>query len=183
MLRMEHAQQLVFLNDQKCGWCNGCSRAHPDRLARHAALAKKIARAKHRDHRFLSGPIHHGEFHAALLDIHDAIRGLTLRVNWFASPKIRNFSRHTCGIEKGLRVERAVPSIFFVFAWFHIQMEPPLQGRSTPDSSLPRRFLPELYKREQSTVLMAFCQLCSILHRRQNAGVGICMASLMDCVL
>src|SRR5438876_4459918 len=79
MLCMEYAQQLVFLNHEKCGWCNGCSRPHPNRLARHAALAKKITWAKHRDYRFSSGSVYHGKFHASPLDVHDAIRSLALR--------------------------------------------------------------------------------------------------------
>src|SRR5579864_3634553 len=107
MLCMEYAQQFVFLHDEKCGWRNGGSRPHPDRLACHAALAKKVSRTEHRDYRFFSGPIHHGELHAALLDVHDAIRSLTLRVNRFASPEFGNFSRHSCSIEEDLRVERA----------------------------------------------------------------------------
>jgi len=84
MLCMEHAQHLVFLNDQKRGGCSGCSRAHPNHLARHAALSKKVTRAKHRDHRFLAGPIHNGKFHAALLDVHDAISSIALREDRFS---------------------------------------------------------------------------------------------------
>src|ERR1700687_5623279 len=166
MLCVEHAQQLVFFDDQKRGRRNRCSRAHPDRLARHASLAKKIARAKHRDYRFLSGPIHHREFHPALLDVHDALRRLTLRVNRFASPKFRNCSCHSSGIQKGLRVKRAGLSIFLEFFWFHIQVEAPSPyGRSTAAPTLPRRFLPELYKKRQSTVLnklyVDFVQYCT----------------------
>src|SRR5713226_10068795 len=139
MLRVEYAQQFVFLNDEKCGGGNGCSRAHPNRLARHAAFAKKVARAKHGDYRFFSGPIHHGEFYAPLLDVHHAIRGLTLRVDRFASPEICNFPRPSCGIEKVLRVERVGLSIFLVFFWFHIRMETPsLHGHSTAPLTLPR---------------------------------------------
>ncbi|MGB2677066.1 MAG: hypothetical protein WAN12_08300 [Candidatus Acidiferrum sp.] len=41
-----------------------------------------------------------------------AIRGLTLRVNRFASPNICNFSRHHAGIERNLRLERVALSIF-----------------------------------------------------------------------
>ena len=112
MLCMEYAQQLVFLNHEKCGWCNGCSRPHPNRLARHAALAKKITWAKHRDYRFSSGSVYHGKFHASPLDVHDAIRSLALRVDRFVSPKFCNFSRHAGGVEENLRVERVDLSIF-----------------------------------------------------------------------
>src|ERR1051325_8749117 len=125
MLCMEFAQQFVFLHDQKCGWCNGRGSAHPNRLARHASLAKKITRAKHRDHRFSSGTIYNREFHAPLLDVHYALRGLTLRVNRFAPPKFCNFSRYSRGVEENLRVERVDPSILLLFVWFHIQAEAP----------------------------------------------------------
>src|SRR5579864_549776 len=111
MLCMEDAQQFIFLNDEKCGWCNGCSRPHANRLARHAALAKEITWAKHRDHRFSSGSVYHGEFHAALLDVHDAIRSLALRIDRFVSPKFCNFSRHPGGVEENLRVESVGLSI------------------------------------------------------------------------
>src|SRR6266850_652194 len=125
MLRVEHAQQFVFLNDEKCGWCNGRGRSHPNRLARHASLAKKVTWTKHGDYRFFPGPIHHGEFHTAPLHVHDALCGLSLRVNRFTSPVIDNFSRHSCGIEEDLRVERVDLSILLGLFRFHIQMETP----------------------------------------------------------
>jgi hypothetical protein len=51
-----------------------------------------------------------------------AIRGLTLRVNQFASPNICNFSRPHAGIERNLRIERVALSIFlelfgFLLKW------------------------------------------------------------------
>src|SRR5690242_14861482 len=98
MLGMEYAQQLVFVNHEKRGWCNGGSRPHANRLARHAALAKKITWAKHPDYCFSSGSVYHGEFHAAPLDVHDAIRSLALRVDRFVSAKFRDFSRHAGGV-------------------------------------------------------------------------------------
>jgi len=156
MFGVEHAQQLFFLDDKKGSRCNRCSCSHPDRLARHASLAKKVIRAKHRDDRFLSKPIHHGQFHAALLDVHYAVRSVALRVDWFAPAKFRNFSRHPCSTEKVLGAERVGVPIFLEFSWFHIQMETPaLYGRSTASLSLPKGFPPELSKRVQSTVFMA----------------------------
>src|SRR5713226_2743991 len=105
MLCVKSAQQFVFVDDQKSSRSNRRRRAHTYRLARHAPLAEKIIRTKHSDHGFFSGPINHGEFHATLLDIHDALRRLTLRVDGLASPKFRDFSRYPCRIEKHLRVE------------------------------------------------------------------------------
>jgi len=60
-----------------------------------------------------------------------AIRGLTLRVNRFASPNICNFSRHHAGIERNLRIERVALSIFleilgFLLKWKrHFQVSVP----------------------------------------------------------
>src|SRR6266436_5023355 len=163
MFRVEHAQQFVFLNDEKCGWCNGCSRAHPNRLARHASFAKKVTWTKHGDYRFFPGPIHHGEFHASLLHVHDGICSFSLRVNRFPSPIIFNFSRHPCGIEEDLWVERIDPSILLDCFRFHIQLETPsLHGRSTPALTLPRRLIPGLYNKGQSTALIALRRLSNL---------------------
>jgi len=116
MLGVEHAEHFVFLDDEDRGGRNGGSRAHADRLARHASLAKKVARTEHGDDGFLSGAIDHGELHAALLDVHDAIGGRSLRIDRFASAKFGNFSRHSGGIEEDLRVERLQLVGFFSFA-------------------------------------------------------------------
>jgi hypothetical protein len=78
MLGMEHAQQLIFLDHKKSGWRDGGGRAHPEGLARHASLAQKIARAEHRDDGFFSGPIHHRQFDAALLNVHHIVRCIAL---------------------------------------------------------------------------------------------------------
>src|SRR4029077_6369455 len=113
--------------------------------ARHAALAKKVSRAEHCDYRFFSGPIYHREFHATLLDVHDGIRSLTLRVNRFAPSKLCNFSRNSCGIEEDLRIECSASSILLYFSWSHIRVGmPSLHGCSTALSTLARRVLLEL---------------------------------------
>src|SRR5436309_14294825 len=93
MLCMEYAQQLVFLNHEKCGWCNGCSRPHPNRLARHAAFAKKTTWAKHRDYPSPPGSVYNGKFNASPLNLHAAIRTSAFRVDRSVSPKSCNFFR------------------------------------------------------------------------------------------
>src|SRR5205823_6026992 len=163
MLCMEYAQQFVFLHDQKCGWCDGRCSAHPNRLARHASLAKKITGAKHRDHRFSSGTIYNGEFHAALLDVHYALRSLTLRINRFAPPKFCNFSRYSPGVEENLRVERVDLSILLLFVWFHIQAETPSDsGVPSAMLTIPRSLPARLYKREQR----APWTVCNMKHEK-----------------
>src|SRR4029077_19341634 len=137
-------------------------RSHPDRLAGHAALAKKVSWAKHGDHRLFSGPIHHGEFYAALLDIHDAIRCFTLRVNRFASSKFCNFSRYPCGVEEHLRVERIGNSILGYLFGFHFLMEAPyLQDDSAPASNLTSRPLLKLSKRRHSEIRWFLPAVCN----------------------
>src|SRR5579859_1665320 len=131
MLGMEHSKQFVLLHNQDRGWCNGYRGAHPNRLASHTALAKKITWTKHRDYRFFSGSIHNGKLHASLLDVHDAIRSVSLRENRFVPSIFSNFSRNSSRFEKDLRVERAGLAIFLVVIWFHTQMrKQPLHGRS-----------------------------------------------------
>src|SRR5579859_7600311 len=167
MLGMEHSKQFVLLHNQNRGRCNGCRRSHPNRLASHAALAKKITWTKHRDYRFFSGSIHNGKFHPALLDVHDTISSIPLRENRFVPSIFSNFSRNSRRIEKDLRVERADLAIFLVVTWFHTRMrEPPLHGRSKPTCKIPRRFLLRLCKREQSAVFLIVCRRCAFQNRR-----------------
>ena len=156
MLCVQHAQQLIFSDDKQGSWRYGRSRAHAKRLARHASLAKKVSGAKHGNNGFLSGPVHHGKFHAAILDIHDGIRGVALRVDRFISPISNNFSLHPGGVEKDLRVEKVGLSILLSCIWFHIQIEAPTTARrSTPTSILPKGIPKKLYKSEQNMVWKA----------------------------
>ena len=151
MLGMEHAEQLVFLDDEKGGRCNRCSRGHASRLAGHAALAEEVAGAKHRDHCLLSRVIHHGQFHAAFLDVHDAISGVALRVDRFASPEVCDVPRYSRGIEKDLRVEGVNLSIFSQFLGLHIQVETPSNAVVAPRQfQITGRLLLGLCKRVQS---------------------------------
>src|SRR6266478_1700453 len=119
MFRMQDAQQFRFLNYKKSGWRNGASRAHADGLPGHASLAKKVGRAKHRNHGFLAGAIHHGQFHAALLDVHDGGSGFSLRVNGFAPAVVHYFSCHAGSVEKSLSIKLPDFSVILVFLWFH----------------------------------------------------------------
>jgi hypothetical protein len=103
---VEHAQQLVFMDDKKGEWCHGCCRAHPDRLPRPTSFAEEVRRAKHGDDGFLPGNIYNGKFHAALLDVHDRFRSITLESDGFPSAIFDNLSRQTRCRERlqGLRV-------------------------------------------------------------------------------
>src|ERR1700684_3609407 len=112
---MEHVQQFVLVDGKKGRRRNGSRRAHADRLTRHAALAKKVARTKHREHSHLARRANHREFYVALLDVHDALGRVTLTVNLLVFLKFSNLSCHTRSIAKGLRIER----LRFGFLNFH----------------------------------------------------------------
>src|ERR1700730_692760 len=148
MLGVEDPQQFVFLHHQKRGWSYGGCRAHPDGLARHASLAKKVAWAEHRHDGFLSGSVHHREFHSPLLDVHDSLRSFTLGVDGFTPAVFDDFSRHPCGIEKHSRTEGVAVSILSGFLWFHTQVGSPCgHGAPVPNFMLARGGPSKLYKR------------------------------------
>ena len=129
MLGMEHAQQLIFLDDKKGGRRYGAGRTHPDGLARHASFTKKIAGTKHRNDGFLAGTIHDRQFHAALLDVHHGLRGLALRVDGFTSSVVHHLSRHSRSIEEGPGIESGEGSVGFLKFHFHFELETPLRRR------------------------------------------------------
>ena len=62
-------------------WGNRGGRTHAKRLARQAALTKKVIWTQNRQDRFLADVVHNREFYAAFLDIHDSLGGITLRVD------------------------------------------------------------------------------------------------------
>jgi hypothetical protein len=130
MLRVEDAQQLFFLDDKKLGGRNGGGRAHANGLPRHASLPKKVGGTKHGNYGFLAGAIHHGQSHAALLDIHDRGRGFTLRVNGFALAVIHHFSRYTGGVEKILRIKQSGSAAIPELHGFHHQAESASRSRA-----------------------------------------------------
>src|SRR5580692_449549 len=133
MPRMEDTQQFVFIDGQKGSRCNGGSRTHAEGLPRHAALAKKIVRTKHRDHSSLTRPIHHGEFYVALLNVHDALGRITLTVNWLVFLKFSNSACHSRDTGGVFRVE----GFRLRFLDFHIGTE----NGATSIQRLLERFL------------------------------------------
>src|ERR1700682_3076632 len=105
MLRVQHAQQFVLVDNQNLRRRHCGRRAHPHRLARHASLAEEIIRTKHRNDSFLSRSVNDRKFHAALLHVHYALGWLTLRVDRFASRIFAYFSRNSTRIKKYLWIE------------------------------------------------------------------------------
>jgi hypothetical protein len=108
MLALKYAQHFFFFDDKDCRQCNGASCAHPERLVRHAALAKKIAWTKYRNNSFPACSVNNEEFHATLLNVHYAIRRITLREDGLGTPKFRDFSRQFYSVEHGPRVQGGI---------------------------------------------------------------------------
>src|ERR1700756_250245 len=162
MLCVKYAQKFVFVDDQKSGRRNRRPRAHTHRLPRHASFTKKVIRTKHGDHGFFSGPIDHGKFHATLLNIHNAVGRLTLRVDRLASAELSYFSRHSRGIEKHLRIERTNPLRFCGFPFQHTQVEKPLfEVRPQPLPSLTGGFPQNCPKRDTTLETRAWTEAAS----------------------
>ena len=97
---VEHANHLVFLNDEHGGRRNGGRSGHANGLARKAPFPEKIARPKNRHNGFFAGLIDHGEFYTAFLNIHDMLRGIALGEDGFLSSKFVYGSPQTGGVEK-----------------------------------------------------------------------------------
>ena len=85
VLRVEHANHLVFFNDEYGRGHNRNRGRHTNRLARNAPFSKKIARSKHRHNGFFANLINHSELHAAILNVHDSLGGISLREDSFFS--------------------------------------------------------------------------------------------------
>src|SRR6266849_6079791 len=106
VLLVQHANHLVFLNDQHGGSRNRGRRRHANGLARQAPFAKKIARSKDRHNGFLAGLIYYATLHTAFLNVHDSLRGIALPEDGFFSSKFRYLPPPTCGVEKHLHIKR-----------------------------------------------------------------------------
>jgi hypothetical protein len=83
-------------------------------LTRHTTLSKKVARTEKRHHRFFAALVDDCEFHAALLDVHHSVSGLSLGENRLSLSKRLNLPRYSDRLEINLRVK-----VVFLFG-FHI---------------------------------------------------------------
>src|ERR1700686_2071089 len=109
MLLVKHLEHLSFFNDQHSAGRSCRSRPDANGLTRQTAFAKKIPRSQDRHDGFLTNFIKNGQLHTALLYVHHALSGITLRIENRRSLKLLNFSRHTRRIEKSLSIENALP--------------------------------------------------------------------------
>src|SRR6202171_5692405 len=92
---VEHANHLVFLNDEQGGRRNRGRSRHANGLARKAPFPKKIARSKDRHNGFFPGLIDNSKLHTAFLNVNDTPRRITLREDVFVSSKLANLSPQT----------------------------------------------------------------------------------------
>ena len=82
-----------------------------------------------------------------------AIRGLTLRVNRFASRNICNFSRHHAGIERNLRIERVALCIFLELFGFLIKWKRHFQVGVPRPLPADQRHSSENYAKESNELI------------------------------
>ena len=102
---VEHANHLVFLNDEQGGRCNRGRSRHANGLARKAPFPKKIARSKDRHNGFFAGLIDHRKLHTAFLNVHDRLGGSALREDGFFFSKLVYLSPQTGRVEKQFHIE------------------------------------------------------------------------------
>ena len=102
---VEDSNHLVFLNDEHGGGRNYSGARHANRLPRKAAFAKEIAGPKDRYDGFFAGFINHSKFHAAVLNVHDRLRGIALREDGFFFLKCVYFSAQPGRVEEQFHIE------------------------------------------------------------------------------
>src|ERR1700687_1686176 len=102
---VEHANHLVFLDDQHGGRCNRGRRGHANGPARNAPFPQKIAMSKDRHNGFFARLVSNGELYTASLNVNHTRSTITLRVDLLRSSIFRNSSGHAGRIEKCLGIE------------------------------------------------------------------------------
>src|SRR5208337_777379 len=85
---MEHANHLVFLDNEYGGGRNRGCRSHANGLAGKTPFPQKIARSKDRHNGFSAGLIDHRKLHAAFLNVQHILGGIALRKDGFFSSKL-----------------------------------------------------------------------------------------------
>jgi hypothetical protein len=105
VLLVKHPEHFSLLNDQHGAGCNRSGRAHAKGLACQTAFAKEVAGSQNGDDSLFAGFTNHGELHAAFLQVHYTLGGITLRVDDLRSLKSFYFSQHPRRFEKSLGVE------------------------------------------------------------------------------
>ena len=102
---VEHGNQLVFLDDEHGGRCNGGRSRHANGLACDAPFLQKNARSKDRHNGFFARLVSNGELYTAFLNVNHTRSTITLRVDLLRSSIFHNSSGYTGRIEKGLGIQ------------------------------------------------------------------------------
>src|ERR1700730_15099453 len=105
MFSMQHANHLVFFNNEQSRGCNRARCPYSYRLTCHAPLTKKVTWPQNGDNRLFANFIDNSEFYSARLNVHHGRSGITMRVNDLSLFELFDFSRHPRRIEKGLGIE------------------------------------------------------------------------------
>ncbi len=102
---VQHANHLVFLDEEHGGRCNRGRRRHANGPARKAPFPQKIALSKDRHNGFFARLVNNGELYTAFLNVNHTRSTITLRVDLLRSSIFHNSSGYTGRIEKSLGIE------------------------------------------------------------------------------
>ena len=142
MLFVEHSKHFVFVYDKKSSGREGRGSSHADRLASHAALAKKIRGTKHRDDSFFTCAIHNREFYTPLLNVEDGGRIVTLSEDGLAAPIFHDSFGNPGRIEESLWVEGTWLLGFGILSLHGCAESQPLRSRVECKRTVPKNVLP-----------------------------------------
>jgi hypothetical protein len=84
---VEHANHLVFIDDEQRGGRNRARSCHANGFARKAPFPPEIARPKNPEDGFLARLVDDRKLCASFLDVHDMLGGIALPENDFFVPK------------------------------------------------------------------------------------------------
>ena len=104
---VQHANHLVFLDEEHGGRGNRGRRRHANGPAGNAPFPQKIALSKDRHNGFFARLVNNGELCTAFLNVNHTRGTIALGVDLLRSSIFHNSSGYTGRIEKGLGIESA----------------------------------------------------------------------------
>src|SRR5579872_573812 len=108
MFPMKDVHHFSFFDDEQSSWCNRGGRSHAQRLTCEAPFSEEVTGAQNRDHGFFPDPVDNRKLHAALLNVHNGLGGITLRENRSFLAKLDNLPRHSGRIKESLNIKRSL---------------------------------------------------------------------------
>ncbi len=100
MLVVEPSNHLLFRDDQHGGRAHGGRHLQANRMTRQRPLTEEITRPEHRHDGLLAARRQHRELDGALLDVQDAVGGISLGENDLGAFIGRHCCPRPCGTEK-----------------------------------------------------------------------------------